>query len=64
MAEIKNLDDYRPHIEVTIDDKVYIERIGIIKAIADGETSIAEQEDPELAARILATIAMDYISDN
>jgi adenosylcobinamide amidohydrolase len=53
----------QPHLVVATDAGVNVISIADIRALAHGTISIAEFTDPELFARALALIALDYLND-
>lgn len=49
------------HVMILIGDKYHAMSVLQIKRIMTGEASIAECPEPELTARILAAICLDYL---
>lgn len=49
------------HLVIRMPDGVHALPVLMIKRIMSGELSIAECDDPELTARILAAICLDYL---
>jgi hypothetical protein len=63
MCDIIDLSENMPHLSISDPEnkKIYIVSIASIRRVASGEVSIAEFEDPEMFAKLLAISLMDKI---
>ena len=62
MGEVVKLDELRPHATIIIKGVPHVILIRDIEMIVTGRKSIAEFEDPELTARLLGAMALDFVS--
>lgn len=58
---VENMQSHMPHLCVVIDGDSHILSVADVRKIANGQTSVAEMDDPELMARAMAIVAMEAI---